>query len=213
MNISWHIPPVANDRTSRAVKSGFLNTSTSKSGPHGNTLMSSGAPLTSVSYLALSCLFTMAVNPEAWQEVRTSHPHLLVVGTQGREGWSTFPFSTTTVWIDICLYEPYVALDYGPDILDPVFGGLLMIRDRPCLKTVENRELNGYWAERKKGLRFDIALDHFRLIFISGIFLRLNRKNGSVVFARVLQIFMAPLSMLRQLFSAHPRNHRTLQWA
>ena len=57
------LPPVANETTSRAVKSGFLKISTSKSGPHGKTLISSGASLTRVSYLALSCLFTIAVKP------------------------------------------------------------------------------------------------------------------------------------------------------
>ena len=69
MNARFHLqqlvflPPVANVTTSRAVKSGFLKTSTSKSGPHGKTLISSGALSTKISYLALSCLFTIAVNP------------------------------------------------------------------------------------------------------------------------------------------------------
>lgn len=60
---SYGLPPVANDTISRAVKSGFLNTSTSKSLPQGNTLINSGALLTRVSYFALSCLLTMAVKP------------------------------------------------------------------------------------------------------------------------------------------------------
>lgn len=74
------VPPVANVRTSNAVKSGLRNMSTcdrvrqstslliqraptSKSLPHGRTLISSEASLTSVSYLALSFLSTIAVKP------------------------------------------------------------------------------------------------------------------------------------------------------
>lgn len=58
-----HIPPVAKDRISRAVKSGFLNISTSKSFPHGKTLIRSGALSTKDSYLTVSCLSTIAANP------------------------------------------------------------------------------------------------------------------------------------------------------
>jgi hypothetical protein len=69
-------PPVAKDTTSRAVKSGFRNTSTSKSLPHGKTLIRSGALSTRIPYFALSCLSTMAVNPgrELWVKVSvTTH--------------------------------------------------------------------------------------------------------------------------------------------
>ncbi len=58
-----HLPPVAKVTTSKAVKSGLRNTSTSKFGPHGRSLIRFWASLTRVSYLALSCLFTIAVNP------------------------------------------------------------------------------------------------------------------------------------------------------
>ena len=56
-------PPVAKDNTSKAVKSGFLKTSTSKSDPHGRPLISCGALSTRTSYFELSSLFTIAVNP------------------------------------------------------------------------------------------------------------------------------------------------------
>lgn len=57
------MPPVANETISSAVKSGRLNSSTSKSAPQGRSLMSSGARSTSFSYLAESSLLTIAVNP------------------------------------------------------------------------------------------------------------------------------------------------------
>ena len=61
--IKYGLPPVANDTTSKAVKSGFLKTSTSKSGPQGRALIRFGALSTRTSYFALNSLFTIAVNP------------------------------------------------------------------------------------------------------------------------------------------------------
>ena len=88
-----HLPPVANDTISRAVKSGFLKTSTSKSSPQGSTFINSGALLTRVSYFALSCLLTIAVKPFKYEGQRKS-----VI--QSRCG-STFPLRSTTIRINI----------------------------------------------------------------------------------------------------------------
>jgi hypothetical protein len=85
---------VANETTSKAVKSGFLKTSTSKSGPQGSTLISSGALLTNVSYFALSCLSTMAVNPEIQFKLQIN---IKMPNAQA------FPFRSAAIRIDIGL--------------------------------------------------------------------------------------------------------------
>jgi hypothetical protein len=36
----------------------------------------------------------------------------------------------------------------------------------------------------EKCFRFNVSLDHFRLVVISGILLGLDKKNGSMMFAR-----------------------------
>ena len=92
--------------------------------------MSSGAPLTSFSYLALSCLFTIAVNPAIPKVISDQ------VGDLARKK-RTLPLGATTVWVNVGFDETDIALNYGSDILYPVFRGFLVIWNRPCREPVQ----------------------------------------------------------------------------
>jgi hypothetical protein len=104
--------------TDSPVKSGLLNSSTSKLLPHGKLSMYVVALLTIVSYLALISLFTIAVKPSV-----QPYQYLLVTA----KGGLTFPFSTGAIGIDVILDEADVAFYDWTNIFDPETGSFDVI--------------------------------------------------------------------------------------
>ena len=169
------MPPVANVKTSNAVKSGLRNTSTSKSLPHGRDLMSSGASLTNVSYFALSALSTIAVKPAVAMNQDGIAVSLSVVDT------CTFPLCTATVWVDVRLNKADVAFDDRANVLHPVLRALLVRIDGTRLEAAApgesvSRKIPNMCTDIAD-LRLDVVLEHRDLVLVGSVFLRLSGAN------------------------------------
>lgn len=70
--------------------------------------------------------------------------------------------------VDVRLDEAKIALDGGADVLHPLNGAFLMSRDRASSESIallvyQHRLGSGY-------LRFNVLINHFRLMVIGGIF-------------------------------------------
>lgn len=138
------MPPVAKETIRSAVKSGFLKTSTSKFGPHGRTLISSGASFTNFSYLELMSLSTIATKPVGWpsflSEWTVKAPTCLPTQRgrhtdprNFRKGWIAFNWR---MYVDVRLDEADITLDHWSNIFDPLDRSFLMRRNRARSKSI-----------------------------------------------------------------------------